>query len=45
MQQKETYAGRVQNSGQQKVEALFPGEKKKNAKVHRGEDLRTGKKK
>lgn len=42
---KDTYAGRVKNTGAQFVEAPFQTEKKSAGKVIRGEDLRTGKKK
>lgn len=38
---RDSYAGRIGNMGQQRVEALFPGERKGGkALVHKGEDLR-----
>lgn len=39
---RDSYAGRIGNMGQQRVEALFPGERKGGSKalVHKGEDLR-----
>lgn len=40
---KPTYAGRIKNTGSQKVDALFPVEKVKGTVVRKGEDLRTGK--
>ena len=38
------YAGKIKNTGVQKVEAPFAGVKKGNGVVKTGEDLRTGKK-
>lgn len=39
------YAGKIQNSGAQKVQAPLANQGKKgNATVKKGEDLRTGKK-
>ncbi len=46
MAKEKTYAGRIKNSGQQRVEAIFPSEKVKNGQVHRktGESKGKGKK-
>ena len=40
---KPTYAGKIKNTGSQEVKALYPVEKGKGGKVHKGEDLRAGK--
>ena len=40
---KPTYAGKIKNTGSQEVKALFPVEKGKGGKVHKGTDLRAGK--
>lgn len=37
---KGSYAGRISHNGAQKVEAPFKSEKKSNAKVKKGNDLR-----
>lgn len=42
MSDKKGYAGRIQNSGAQKVEAPFGDAKKGKASVKTGEDLRSG---
>ena len=39
---KDTYAGRINNNGTQKVEALFTTKKKAKPVVKRGNDLRNG---
>lgn len=45
MTDKKGYAGRIQNSGSQKVQAPLAGNGKKgNGTVKTGSDLRTGKK-
>lgn len=42
MAEKNSYAGRIKNTGQQYVQAPFQNGKKSNGTVKRGEDLRTG---
>jgi hypothetical protein len=42
-EKKSSYAGRLSNSGAQKVEAPFGGKKKSRAVVKKGDDLRTSK--
>lgn len=42
MADKNGYAGRVKNSGQQYVQAPFQSGKKQNGTVKRGNDLRNG---
>lgn len=42
MDEKKTYAGRIQNTGSQKVDALFQQPKAKGSTVERGSDLRNG---
>ena len=39
---KESYAGKIKNSGTQKVDALFNTQKPKPGTVKKGDDLRTG---
>lgn len=39
---KDTYAGRTNNNGTQKAEALFTTKKKAKSVVKRGNDLRNG---
>lgn len=38
-----TYAGKIKNSGTQKVQAIYAATKKAKGKTHKGEDLRSGK--
>lgn len=40
---KPTYAGKIKNTGSQKVNALFPAGNSKGTVAKKGEDLRTGK--
>lgn len=42
MEKKPTYAGKIQNTGTQKVTAPFASKKGKAGKVTKGEDLRKG---
>lgn len=42
MGEKRGYAGRISNTGAQKVEAVFENRKKSKAKLVKGEDLRSG---
>lgn len=44
MAEKSAYVGRVSNAGAQTVQAPNQKTEKKNVTVHRGEDLRSGKK-
>lgn len=38
-----TYAGKIKNTGSQKVDAPFAAKSTKKPTVHKGEDLRAGK--
>lgn len=42
---KNGYAGKIKNTGTQKVEALFKTEQKSKGKVIKGRDLRVGRSK
>lgn len=43
MAESKTYAGRIKNTGAQKVDALFATGKKRTGVVKKGDDLRNGK--
>lgn len=45
MANKSTYAGKIKNTGTQKVDALFKTEQKSKGKVIKGRDLRVGRSK
>ncbi len=41
MAEKKTYAGKIQNTSSQVVEALYPAKKGKSGTVKKGNDLRS----